>query len=674
MSTATTRPASGVHTAACPMDCPDTCRLDVRVEDGRVVGVDGSDADPFTAGFICAKVRGFAGHMYGDERILHPMVRRGAKGAGEFERISWDQAMELAAGKLREVRDRAGGAAILPFRYGGSNGLLTHDGIDARLFNRLGASRLARTYCAAATGAAAAGLYGKMPGVALEDYTDARFIVVWGCNPSATSIHLVPVIKEARRRGARLVVVDPRAIPLARQADLHIAPRPGTDVAVALALIHWLFEHGRADQAFLDAHTRGADELRRRSRAWPIERAAAVAGVPAADLEALAAGYADASPAVIRCGWGLERNRNGAHAVAAVLALPAVAGKFGVRGGGYTMSQSRAFGVSADPSAAAAEPDSREINMCQLGDALLGADPRVELLFVYNANPAVTAPAQTKVLEGLARDDLYTIVHEQVMTDTARYADLLLPATTFLEHHELKLAYGAVRLYDSPPVVAPVGEARPNYQLFAELCDRLELSRPGDPRTPAELTRAIVGVAPEGERMLGELAGGASAVPPGGARPVQFVDVFPRTPDRRIDLCPEALDAASDAGLYGFRPLPGGERYPLQLISPASVRTISSSLAQRITHPAALSIHPAAAAARGITEGAAIRVWNDRAEVHCRAHLDPDQREDVVVLPKGLWRKHTGNGLTAAALAPDHVTDLGGQGCFNDAFVDVAPV
>ncbi|HTM23258.1 MAG TPA: molybdopterin-dependent oxidoreductase, partial [Kofleriaceae bacterium] len=267
------------HRSACPMDCPDTCALQVTVEDGKVTALDGDPGDPFTDGFICGKVRGgMVEHMYGPDRILHPLVRTGAKGAGEFRQVSWDEALALAADKIREVVARSGAEAILPFAYGGSNGALTDCSVDWRLFRRLGATRMLRTYCAAATTAAATGLYGRMPGVALEDYVHSRLILIWGCNPSATSIHMVPVVKAARERGAKLVVVDPRRIPLARQADLHLALRPGTDLPVAMALINWLFENGRADADFLAAHATGVDELRRRARAWPIERAAAIAG------------------------------------------------------------------------------------------------------------------------------------------------------------------------------------------------------------------------------------------------------------------------------------------------------------------------------------------------------------------------------------------------------------
>src|SRR3954462_6389302 len=348
-----------VFPSACPLDCPDACSLEVRVVDGRVVKVDGSRRNPVTGGYICSKVRHLPDHLYGPERLLHPARRVGPKGEGRFERISWDEALDLAAAKMREARERHGGEAILPFYYGGSNGLLTQETTDARLFYRLGASRLARTVCAAATGRAATGLYGKMPGVAFTDFHHARLIVLWGVNPSASGIHQVPILQEAQRQGTRLVGVDPRRTHLAKKADLHLAPRPGTDLPLALSVIRWLFEEGHADLDFLSDHATGGDELKRRAESWTFARAAEVTGIPAADIESFARLYAESSPAVVRCGWGLERNRNGGSAVAAVLALPAVGGKFGVRGGGYVLSNSGAFAfdrAAAVGGAAASHP------------------------------------------------------------------------------------------------------------------------------------------------------------------------------------------------------------------------------------------------------------------------------------------------------------------------------
>src|SRR5580700_111060 len=297
--------------SACPLDCPDSCSLDVTIRDGRVEALDGNHLNPLTAGYICGKVRHFAELMYGADRVLYPAVRSGVKGSGEFRRVSWDEALDLVAGRLGAIRDQFGGEAILPYCYGGSNGWLTQNGLDARFFYRLGASRLARTLCAMPASTAATGLYGKMPGVAFEDYPTARLIVLWGVNPAVTGIHLAPFLHQAHASGAKLVVVDPRRTQFARQADLHLPLRPGSDLPVALAIIRWLFETGRADREFLAAHARNWEQLRERSQPWTFERAAEIAGIAAGDIRAFAELYVDSSPAVIRCGWGIERNVNG---------------------------------------------------------------------------------------------------------------------------------------------------------------------------------------------------------------------------------------------------------------------------------------------------------------------------------------------------------------------------
>ena len=657
----------------CPLDCPDACSLDVKVEGGLVVGVDGAHDNPLTAGFICAKVRRFPEHMYGPERVLRPAVREGQKGSGAFRDVSWDEGLDRVAAALADARDRFGGESILPFCYGGSNGYLTQDATDARLFRRLGSSRLLRTVCAAPTGSAAAGLYGKMPGVALPDYEHAQLIVIWGCNPTASGIHLGPPIQRARQRGARLVVVDPRKTRLARQADLHIALRPGTDLPVALSLIAWLFENGRADLNFLASHATGADALRERAGPWTLARAAAEAGVATADLEAFARLYADTSPAVIRCGWGPERNRNAGSAVAAILALPAVAGKFGVRGGGYTMSNSPAWrDIDETAASAAREPSTRAVNMNQLGIALTELDaPPVKALFVYNANPVATIPNQEKVRAGLTRDDLFTVVFDAVWTDTARYADVVLPATTFLEHDELARGYGGYVLHAARPVVPPVGEARPNHAVFGELVRRLGLRQDGDPEGAEALIDALLASTPDGPRLREALARDGRAVPAFGATPVQFVDVFPKRPGGKIDLCPRALDRLAPEGLYGYRPDPATAAAPLALISPASSHTISSTFGQLVPGQVPIELAPEDARQRGIADGDRVRVWNALGEVRCRAVVNSDLRSGVAMLPKGLWSRHTDNGATANALCPDTLTDLGGGACFNDARVEV---
>lgn len=657
-----------IHQSVCPLDCPDTCSLEVTVQGGRVLKVDGSRLNRVTDGYICGKVRHFPELVHGADRVLQPAIRTGPKGKGAFRAATWDEALERIVAEVAGARERFGGESILPLNYGGSNGYLTHNSVDARFFFRLGASRLARTLCAAPSSAAATGLYGKMPGVAYEDYPEAQLIVVWGANPAATGIHLVPYIHEAQRRGARLVVVDPRRTPLARKADLHLAVRPGADLPVALALIDWLFVNGAADEAFLAAHATQVDELRARAARWPIPRAAAVAGLPAEQLEQLARWYAESAPALIRCGWGLERNRNGGSAVAAVLALPAVAGKFGVRGGGYTMSNSPAWDLDAGRGANEPESTTRRINMNQVGEALLSAQaPPLKCLFIYNSNPLVTLPEQEKVRRGLEREDLFTVVHEQVLTDTARYADVLLPATTFLEHAELKRGYGAYFIQAAQPAISPVGDARPNYWLFAELCRRLELNRGGDPETVEELVTAIVGSSSDAARLQSELTRTGHSLPQCGTQPVQFVDVFPKTTDGKIQLVPPALDREAPQGLYGFQELAESDRYPLALISPASSRAITSTLYQLQQEPAAVEIHPEDALPRAIASGDNVRLFNSSGEVRCTAKVTADVRPGVVMLPKGLWCFHTQNGNTSNALSPDTLTDLGGGACFNDA-------
>ena len=654
---------------ACPLDCPDSCSLAVTVSKRRVVEIDGSTLNAPTAGYICAKVRKFGERVYGEARLQYPAVRTGPKGAGRFRRVEWDEAIELIASRMLEVREHWGGEAILPFSYGGSNGLLTQDTLDAVLFRRFGTSRLARTVCAAPTGVAAQALYGKMPSITYEDYPDARLIVLWGVNPSTSGIHLVPYVREAQKSGARLVVLDPRATPLARQADLHLTPKPGTDVVIALAIHRYLFEEGFADTRFLADHTKGADQLRERAAVWTFERAAATSGVPKAALRQLAGDYARTAPAIIRCGWGLERNRNGGNAAMSILALPAVAGKFRVRGGGYSMSNSAAWNITRPWMGP--EPKTRIVNMNKLGRALLEYnDPPVKALFVYNCNPAATMPDQQRVLDGLAREDLFTVVFDQVMTDTALFADVILPATTFLEAYDFARGYGPLSLQLVRPVIDAVGESRSNPEVFGDLARRLDMLEGSEPGNELEMLLEIFKTLPDtvGDQM--EEAG--RAMPPCGTRPIQFIDVMPRTFDGKVDLFPAALDAEAPMGLYTYQPDPATEHFPLTLISPSSDRTISSTLGELPRPPVALLMNPADAAPRGLKDDDPVRVFNALGEVQCPVKIEATIREGTVSLPKGLWRKSTWNGMTSNVLVPDTLTDLGAGACFNDARVQVA--
>ena len=657
----------------CTLDCPDTCSLEVTLEQGKVVGIDGSDKQAVTDGYICGKVRRFGERVYGDTRLRTPLVREGKRGEGRFRKASWNKALGTIAARMREIRDQWGAEAILPFSYGGSNGLLTQDTVDARLFRQFGTSRLARTVCAIPTSTANQALYGKMTGVTYPDYRHARLIVVWGANPSSSGIHLVPHIKAAQKAGAALVVIDPRRTNLARQADIHLAVKPGTDVVVALAIHRYLFERELADAQFLADHTHGAERLRERAAEWTFDRAAEVAGVDPELLENVAEMYADISPALLRCGWGLERNRNGGNAALAVLALPAVAGKFGVRGGGYSMSNSGAWNLSPETWIDTPEPDTRIVNMNLLGKALLEyRDPPIQMLFVYNCNPVATMPNQNRVIAGLAREDLFTVVFDQVMTDTAKLADVVLPATTFLESYDVAKSYGLNNLQLARPVIDAVGEARPNVEVFAELATRLGLDAGQDQTTDAEALLHLAGALPEEIRH--DLMDTGIVTGPADGTPIQFVDVFPRTADGKVQLFPEELERQSPVGLYRYREDPATSDYPLTLISPATEKTISSTLGELRTRVASLQMHPDDAGERGVSAGDMVRIFNALGEVHCPVTLNADMRRGTVGLPKGLWRMSTLNGSTANALVPDDLTDIGGGAVFNDARVEVARV
>ncbi len=698
----TAQSGHATHTAhsVCPLDCPDRCSLEVRVEDGRAASITGSRVNPLTDGFICAKVRRFPERVYGPDRLLHPLRRTGPKGEGRFERITWDEALDAVAGALREARRAHGGEAILPFFYGGSNGLLTQGIGDERLFRALGASNLARTVCAAPTGAAADALYRKMASVDFPDFATARYIIIWGANPKHSNIHLMPYLKAAREAGGRIALIDPRLTMGSQWVDDHLPVFPGTDGVVALAMIAHLERAGRVDRAFLRAHTTGWERLLQTASEWTLEHAARVARVEARDIARIAERYADADPALVRCGWGLERNRNGESAVAAVLALPAVAGKFGKPGGGYALSSSSSYKVNDDRLAGRPPAPTRTINMNRLGRTLLEeTSPPVKALFVYNANPAVTIPDQNRVLKGLRRDDLFTVVLDQVMTDTALYADIVLPATTFLEHTELNTSYGTYTVMLGEPVIAPVGEARPNEEVFRLLAQRLGLDGAGDgastgghlnsshPTGDALLRAALDAI--EGPLADGRQARGGDAARDAapadrlerlrrenllrfdfpGERPVQFATVFPDRPGRKADLWPESLgpdpyrylDEATDAG------------HPLALISPATDKTISSSLGEVTIKEAVLEMHPDDAAARRLADGQEVLVHNRLGEVHVRMRTNPAVRPGVVYLPKGIWNRHTKNGAVGTALVPDSVSAVSGGACFNDARVEVSP-
>ncbi len=666
-------PRTEIVETSCVLDCPDTCSLEVTVRDGAIEKIGPGDGNPITGGFICSKVRRFGARVYHEDRVLHPMRRVGPKGGGEFERISWDEAIATITERFRAIREQDGGEAILPFFYGGSNGFMTDELIDSLYFARLGASRLDKTICAAPTTAVARDMYGKMAGVAFSDYPEAECILVWGANPKASNIHLVPYLREAKRRGAFIVVVDPIQQLSSDLADLHLPVYPGADLPLALGMTHAWAKAGKLDESFLSEHAAGLDPLLAAAASWPLEKAAEEARVEIAGVRELMDRFAQASPALLRCGWGLERNRNGGHAVAAILAMPALLGKFGQLGGGYTLSNSGAGGLETSRLWDDMSSTTRTINMTELASTLndpgrLAGAP-IRGLFVYNCNPVATVPDQNGVMRGLSRDDLFTVVSEQVMTDTARYADILLPATTFLEHRELKRSYGNYVVGATKPVIAPRGETRTNPELFQELGRAMgfedEAFRWSADETLAKVIAAIrlngKPVSPEPLR-----DGKVHGYDFDGPSPIQFENVFPGTSDGKIQLTPGCLGKTP----YEYRPV-RSKAYPLALISPATSKTVSSTLGEFNLASMKLTIHPDDAASRGIASGDRVRVFNDLGEVECPVLVDAHVRAGVVQLPKGAWMKSSLNGRLATALTPAHVNEVAGGACFNDARVEV---
>jgi anaerobic selenocysteine-containing dehydrogenase len=663
-------PSSEIRTTTCVLDCPDGCALEVEVVDDKVARVGPAVAEG--TDFICGKVAGFAKRLYHEERILHPLRRTGAKGRGHFEIISWQDALQEVGNRLLEVRETWGGEAILPYHYGGSNGKLTDEFLDDLFFARLGASRLAKTICAVPATEVATSMYGKMPGVAFEDYPRARCIVVWGANPRGSNIHLVPYLREARANGAFVATVDPRQNLGAGEVDLHLPVLPGQDLPVALAMINRWRSRGLLDAAFLRESTHGSQALLERASEWTVERAAAVAGVPARDLARLADRLAELSPAVVRCGWGLERNKNGAQAIAAVLAIPALLGKFGVPGGGYTLSNNGGSHFDRDAVLGPIEWKTRELNMTQLG-RLIDTSPSDELsppvkaLFVYNANPVASTPRQSRIERGLAREDLFTVVHEQVMTDTARWADIVLPAATFLEGTDLRVSYGDYVAGGIRPVVAPVAEARTNMQLFSALGRHLGMVDEAFTWSDEELLRrAAAAVELGGERAVPEVGKGSrQRYGFAGRAPVQFLSVRPQTADTKAQLTPPVL------GPEPFAWQQPANHFPLALVTAASALLINSTFGETSVDTLTVSVHPEDAARRGFETGARVRVFNDLGEVHCRARVTPKLRPGVVWIPKGAWKRSSLNGATATALCPDDAQVVGDAACFNDARVEI---
>jgi anaerobic selenocysteine-containing dehydrogenase len=668
-----------VH-GACPHDCPDTCAMRVTVEAGRVVRVQGDPDHPATQGALCTKVSRYPERTYHAERVLRPLRRVGPKGVGRFEPVGWDEALADIAARLGAIAARDP-EAILPYSYAGTMGLVQGESMAGRFFHRLGASRLDRTICASAGAEALTASYGGKVGMHVEHFAESKLILIWGSNAIASNLHFWTHAQAAKRVGAKLICIDPRRTETADKCHQHLALRPGTDGALALGLMHELIVHGRLDQDYLDRHTEGWPLLREKALAWPPERAAVVCGLQADEVRGLARDYADIQPAAIRLNYGMQRVRGGGNAVRLIATLPCLVGAWRHRAGGLLLSSSGWFPTDH---AALQRPEllagrqPRTLNMSTIGDDLLreaapGFGPRIEALVVYNSNPVAVAPESPKVVRGFAREDLFTVVLEHFLTDTADHADYVLPATTQLEHLDVHGSYGHTSVLINEAAVAPLGEALPNTEIFRRLARRMGFLEPCFTETDEQIARQAFGARVDFDALRARgwvqlplpeapFAEGGFPTPSGRCR----IDA----PGWGVpDHLPNHESAESRPDLAA--------RYPLAMISPPARNFLNSSFVnvkslRDIEGEPLLEIHPVDAAPRGIRSGATLRVFNDRGTYVCRADVSERARPGVV---NGLgiwWRKLGLRGTNVNELTHQQLTDLGRAPSFYDCLVEVA--
>jgi anaerobic selenocysteine-containing dehydrogenase len=632
----------------------------VDIEDGRAKRLRGNPAHPVTQGFLCAKVTRYLDREYHPDRILYPLRRTGAKGAGKFTRISWDEALGEIADRFKEIAATYGAEAILPYSYAGTMGLLNGSGMDRRFFHRLGASRLERTICSSAGSAGLMAAYNARTGIEPEALQQAKLILVWGSNTHGCNVHAWPFMVEARRKGARLYVIDPLRTRTAGLADRHYTPYPGSDMALALGLLHVIFAEGLEDREYIAAATSGIESLRERVRDYPPERAAALTGITADEIVALAREYATTRPAAIRLGYGVQRSERGGRAVQAITLLPAVTGAWREHGGGLLLSTSGGFQLNREAAGMPQlGPAARSVNMVQLGRALTELDgPPVQALFVYNSNPAAIAPEQNKVRAGLRREDLFTVVAEHLPTDTAAFADIVLPATTWLEHTDLYLAYGHYFLQLARPALAAPGETKPNQEIFRLLAARMGFDEPCFRDTDDDMIRQMLASGHpwvEGitlERLERE-----------GFVRLNLPSPFLPHAAGRCNLAAEDLE---------YRPPEesrlGSAAYPLELVSAKDDANLNSTFGYRAEVAAAagwLWIHPRDAQPRAIAAEDAVEIFNGRGRLRLKARITDAVRPGVVRVPTVGW------GENPNVLIPDRLTDIGGGPILYNCLVEV---
>ncbi len=677
---------------ACPHDCPDTCALRVTVENGRAIKVEGDPEHPTTHGVLCTKVARYLERTYSDARVLHPLQRIGGKGEGKFRRIGWDEALDTIATRFGDIAASPDGPqAIVPYSYAGTMGLLQYGSMDRRFFHRLGASLLDRTICATAGKAGYVATIGAAIGIDMEQFENARLIIIWGSNPIVSNLHLWSRVQEAKRRGAKLIAIDPYRSLTAEKCHLHLPLLPGTDAALALGMMHVLIGENLIDRDYIDRYTLGFEQLRSRVLDYPPQRVAAITGLSVNQIVALARDYGTIRPAAIRLNYGMQRHAGGGMAMRTAACLPALVGAWRDPAGGALLSSSGTYPVNT---AALERPDliwntPRTINMSTIGDALLDAgDPPIRGLFVYNSNPVAVAPESARVVAGFARADLFTVVHDVFLTDTADYADIVLPATTQLEHIDIHSSYGHLYALANNAAIAPLGEAKPNTEVFRLLAARMGFDDPCFRESDEEMARyAFVADHPRAQGISWQTLkekGWQRLNVPSPFAPFATGN-FP-TPSGKCEFYSQSL---ADQGLD---PLPTftppresmasdpalAKKYPLAMLSPPARNALNSSFANLPVFLDAekvpsVEIHPEDAAARGIGDGERVRAFNDRGAMSAVAKVTDKARPGVVVARSIWWRKLSPDGTNANMLTGQALTDMGRAATFYDVLVEVEP-
>ncbi len=692
----TATPGATIMRGACPHDCPDTCATLVEVQDGRAIGFRGDPDHPVTQGWLCAKVRPYLQRVYAPDRLQYPMRRVGEKGGGQWERITWDEALAEVAERWQAIIAEDGAAAILPYSFSGTLGLLQGTVAATRLWRRMGVTGLNGSLCGDAAMAAVVATVGAGWAPDPADLIHAKLIVIWGHNPASTSPHYVPFLREAQRAGAHVVVIDPRRTTTARSADEHLQPRPATDGALALGLMHVLFRDGLHDEGWLREHTLGWEALRERAMEYPPERVAAITGIPAERIEALARRYGTTKPATLKFTDGIQRHGNGGQTCRALSCLPAVVGQIGVRGGGLTYSTSGyvQWDREAVSHASGCPPTPRFVNFNRLGAALTGeaAAPPIRSLYVFSANPVAANPNSSLIIEGMLRPDLFTVVHEQFMTDTAMLADIVLPATTQLEQTDLHKAYGHRNLQYNHAAIAPLAEAKSNWEVSQLLARAMGYDEPWLHQSPEEVLQEIIEVSREANPTLDGIT--LQRLQEDGTVPyalaedhVPFADGVFRTPSGKVELFCEAMVDSGLDPLPEYLPpaefveglgLDDAGQPALVLISGASHHFVSTSMANQPSLVAKegtpfIEINPEDAAARGIVHGEDVVVSNRRGWCTLRAVVTEDVISGVAVSPKGRWASLSPDGRNVNRVTSDAIADLAGQSTYHSNLVHVRP-